>query len=465
MMKIIAIIVVIAAIIAAMVFSVESYTARPQFCGTSCHIMDKPYKSWQADKHGKAGKEEIACVDCHYAPGEKMTLHAKFKGLGQLFTYLSTDDKEVRRATHIADISCSTAQCHPSEKFMDKQLTYGKEKKVKFIHKAHYEKTIPGQEMHCTTCHIKVSDEKHFEVPKEQCYICHFRDTEFNKGRAACNLCHVIPTTPLQSQKKNTPLDPDQAVITHQTLEKAGVSCESCHYQVITGEIDLIPRSCEKCHSDKAVLKKRYEMKLMHIEHVAKQKAQCADCHQPLMHKEGDFIEAARINCASCHPNHHSLQKALLLGAAYGGVPETPSLMNPVKTNCQGCHDKTEMHKGEEILRGSAKSCVGCHTKDHEKMLAEWIKEVQTEVSFAREEKVRAAALIIQVKDQLSEEQITEFTKLLATGQKAFDLVEFGNGVHNKKYSIMLIDEGLNSVYTVLDELESLAAGQNDAEK
>ena len=450
-------IVVTIAIAAAMVYSVESYTARAQFCGTSCHIMDKPYKSWIADKHGKAGKEEIACVDCHYAPGEKMTLHAKFKGLGQLFTYLSTDDKEVRKATHIADISCSTSKCHPSEQFMEKKLTYGKDKKVSFTHRAHYEKTISGQEMHCTTCHIKASDEKHFEVPKEQCYICHFRNSEFNKDRAACNLCHVIPTTPLQQQKKNAPIDPDQPVITHQSLEKAGVSCESCHFQVISGDTDLTPMSCEKCHSDKVVLEKRYEMKLMHEEHVAKQKAQCADCHQPLIHKEGDFIEAARLDCASCHPNHHSLQKALLIGAAYGDVPETPSLMNPVKTNCQGCHDKPEMHKGEEILRGSAKSCVDCHTSDHEKILADWIQEVQTEVTFAKEEIARAQALIVQVSSKISNDQIAEFNTLLETGQKALNIVEFGNGVHNKKYSIMLIDEALNSVYTVLDELEPLA--------
>jgi hypothetical protein len=107
---------------------------------------------------------------------------------------------------------------------------------------------------------------------------------------------------------------------------------------------------------------------------------------------------------------------------------------------------------------------VDCHTKDHEKLLADWIKEVKTEVSFAKEEKARAEALIIQLKDQLSEEQIVEFRKLLATGQKALDLVEFGNGVHNKKYSIMLIDEGLNGVYTVLDELEPLAE-ETGAEK
>lgn len=444
-------------IIAAMVFAVESYTARPSFCGTSCHIMDKPYKSWQTDKHGKTGKVEVACVDCHYAPGEKMTLHAKFKGLGQLFTYLSTDSKEVRRPTHIADISCSTGQCHPSEKFMNKKLIYGKDKKVRFTHKAHFEKTIPGQEMHCTTCHIKAGDKKHFEVPKEQCYICHFRNTEFNTDRAACNLCHEIPTTPLQAQKKNSRPGSDEKIITHQTLEKAGVSCKSCHYQVIMGDMNLTPRSCEKCHRDQAVLEKRNRMKLMHAEHVARQKAKCADCHQPLIHKERDFIEAARLNCASCHPNHHSLQKTLLVGAAYGGVPETPSLMNPVKTNCLGCHDKPEMHKGETILRGSAESCAGCHTQDHKKLLADWINEVRTEIKFAKGEIARAETLIIQLKDELGKDQVAEFKQLLVKGGETLDLVEFGNGVHNKKYSIMLIDEALNSIYMVLDELEPLA--------
>jgi len=60
------------------VYSVESDTARSDFCGTSCHIMKKPYASWQNSKHGK---EDIACVECHYAPREKFTLNAKFRDL------------------------------------------------------------------------------------------------------------------------------------------------------------------------------------------------------------------------------------------------------------------------------------------------------------------------------------------------------------------------------------------------
>ncbi|BCO08284.1 hypothetical protein GF1_06600 [Desulfolithobacter dissulfuricans] len=458
-------IVLIVFLAAAGVLSVESYTAKPQFCGTKCHIMDKPYKTWQASKHGKSGKVEVRCVDCHYAPGEKMTLHAKFKGLGQLFTYLSSDEKEVRKATHIADISCTTSKCHPADQFMDKKLKYGEKKKVSFTHKTHFDKTIPGQEMHCTTCHIKAGDEKHFEVPKEQCYICHFRKSDFNKGRGACNLCHEIPTTPLQSQKKNAQPDKDEKIITHQSLEKAGVACQSCHYQMIRGETALMPRACKECHSDTAVLAKKNDMKLMHSEHVAKQKAQCADCHQPIVHKESDFIEAARLNCASCHPDHHSYQKALLVGNPYGEVPATPNLMYNVKTNCLGCHQKQEVLKGEPVLRGAARACVDCHTKDHEKLLADWEKEVQGEVAFAKENHDRALALLDEFKDRLDPERVAAFKEQIAKGQQALDIVVYGNGVHNKKYAIMLIDEAMNSIYAVLDELEPLAEEQNATEE
>ena len=45
------------------------------------------YETWQADLHG--GKLDIACVECHYAPGERTTLKAKFRGLSQVASYFS----------------------------------------------------------------------------------------------------------------------------------------------------------------------------------------------------------------------------------------------------------------------------------------------------------------------------------------------------------------------------------------
>jgi hypothetical protein len=78
--------------------------------------------------------------------------------------------------------------------------------------------------------------------------------------------------------------------------------------------------------------------KLMHQEHVAKQAAACFNCHQPIEHKDRDFIEAGRETCTACHPDHHVYQEILLLGERRESIQETPGLMTSVKTNCLGCH-------------------------------------------------------------------------------------------------------------------------------
>src|SRR6516165_5609149 len=64
----------------------EHKTSQPEFCG-SCHIMKPYYESWHADVHG--GKLGVACVECHYAPGERETFTAKLRGLSQVASYIS----------------------------------------------------------------------------------------------------------------------------------------------------------------------------------------------------------------------------------------------------------------------------------------------------------------------------------------------------------------------------------------
>ena len=128
----------------------EYYTSRPSFCG-SCHIMKSYYKSWEKSIHGE---KDVACVDCHYAPGEQSTLKAKFKGLGQLFSYLSEEGKEVRKAAIVSDASCMTSACHPQETFYSKKVKFTEQ--VPFVHKTHADKTIEGQVLHCDTCHQHV---------------------------------------------------------------------------------------------------------------------------------------------------------------------------------------------------------------------------------------------------------------------------------------------------------------------
>jgi nitrate/TMAO reductase-like tetraheme cytochrome c subunit len=70
---------------AVLVAAAEYHTAKPQFCA-SCHIMTPYYESWQKDMHG--GKLEVACVECHYAPGERTTVKAQLRGLSQVASYI-----------------------------------------------------------------------------------------------------------------------------------------------------------------------------------------------------------------------------------------------------------------------------------------------------------------------------------------------------------------------------------------
>lgn len=330
--------------------------------------MKKYYNQWSTDKHSK---ENITCVDCHYAPGTKMSPKAKFKGLGQLFTYLGAGGNTVEKVAKVPDLSCTASNCHPqNEEFLNKKIKFTE--KISYVHKTHFDKKIEGQSLHCDTCHQHISPNKHFEVPKVMCNLCHFKNTEFNKGRSKCVLCHQIPTAPLQKQKKEGAGE-EEKPITHESLEQAKVPCQSCHYELIMGQGLIKKEGCFECHEySSEMLKKAEDKKLMHTEHVASQSAHCLECHEPIRHREGDFLDAARMSCGGCHPDHHSYQRDLLVGAERDGVPETPSLMYSVKTTCVGCHQEEKVIKGEKVAQGTGKACAACHTPKHEGMAKEW---------------------------------------------------------------------------------------------
>ena len=64
--------------------------------------------------------------------------------------------------------------CHDKAKFEDTELKFTD--KARFKHKVHFtDKALEGHNITCDTCHFKVTEKKHFEVPKEICYLCHLK--------------------------------------------------------------------------------------------------------------------------------------------------------------------------------------------------------------------------------------------------------------------------------------------------
>lgn len=133
----------------------EYYTAQPDFCA-SCHIMGPYYDSWSHDIHGR--KLGVRCVDCHYAPGERFTVMAKFKGLSQVASYFSGRYGAGRPRAHVSDASCLRSSCHGDGDYLAKRLAIGEPRReVRLI--------APGQEvevMRNPTVHFY--HEKHLDV-------------------------------------------------------------------------------------------------------------------------------------------------------------------------------------------------------------------------------------------------------------------------------------------------------------
>jgi hypothetical protein len=460
------------------------------FCGY-CHVLSYPevikkaYLSWKEGKH-----KDIGCVKCHYPPeqlkysipehkkipkdekevSEKSAMDfmkTELEILSRLITVLNMDSSVVRTKPRLDDRSCTTSKCHPTTgkgkegEYWTKKIDFAEYVRddkskgiVPFAHDKHFdkEKWVEGHEMHCATCHYRQTEQKHFEISKESCALCHFKNLALNEKRAQCSLCHEVPTKPLQKQKKED--KPDEKPITHKSLEEAKVSCSSCHEQLVKGSGTIKKGQCLNCHDNREpIIKEVLNKKLMHEKHVAAQNAHCFNCHEPIQHKEIDFIDPVRLSCESCHPDHHKYQKMILAGKGGKDIPVTPSLMYGVKTNCLGCHKGNKIVKGEEVLHGSGKACAACHTEKHEGMAKEWKDKTEEELKNTKEIEKEALDAIESAKNKASKKKVNEAMALLEKGREYMNLVQFGGGVHNKKYSVMLLDEAMNNFEDAIDML------------
>jgi nitrate/TMAO reductase-like tetraheme cytochrome c subunit len=466
----------------------EYYTAQSSFCGGSCHTMTEQYEAWQANYHyqdNNPDKMQAECIDCHFLPGEHGSLKAKYEGLRHLAAYLYDPDAPLPIRPVIKDGSCLQSGCHDRETVAQKEIQYTE--KVRFKHEVHFtDKALDGQTITCDTCHFKTSEKEHFEVPAEICFLCHLKlekptldkaqvsdgefkqisfanrpAIDFNQGASRCDICHTIPTRSLQGQ-----LDADDPAstskpITHQTIQESGVACESCHFEVVkgSGEIEtgnVVANGCLTCHNrSQTLLAAAGDREEMHDKHVPN-KADCFDCHTVIEHKNRtDHLDFVRNDCQLCHVDQHKYQKLLLSGAPVDAdISGAPHLMFEVNTNCMGCHLKKTLSNGHEVRSASGETCAACHSPQHRKMLDDWKETLVSEIADAAEVGAEARALLAELRENLDKDQFEQVESMIAKGDELVDIVRVGNGVHNKKYAITILDGAFGNFEDSIDLLE-----------
>jgi len=467
---------------------VEYYAAHSAFCGGSCHVMTEQYDAWKADYHHADNNPDgmqADCVDCHFLPGEHSSLKAKYEGLRHIAAYLYDPKAPLPIRPVIKDGACLQSGCHDRDSLAQTELQFTE--KVRFKHEIHFgDKALDGHQITCDTCHFKVTAGKHFEVPQDICYLCHLKlekpmlekavmingdfkkisfarrpTIDFNQGVSRCDICHTIPTRSLQSQLEVGDKSSVKEPITHQTMQEAGVACESCHFEVVKGhgEIDtgnVVSNGCLTCHNrSQTLLATAGDRDLMHDKHVPN-KADCFDCHSVIEHRNRtDHLDFVRGDCQLCHADQHKYQKQLLAGIPVNEeISGAPHLMYEVNTNCMACHLKKTSSKGHDVRTASGDTCAACHTEQHIQMLGKWEKTLENEVSGAEEVEAEVREILAELKNGLNAEQLGQAESMIAEGVELLDIVRFGNGVHNKKYAITILDGAFGKFEDTIDLLE-----------
>ncbi|MFO0840377.1 MAG: NapC/NirT family cytochrome c [Phycisphaerae bacterium] len=392
--------------------SAEHYTAQPTFC-RSCHVMEPYFTSWSHDLHGN--KLHVRCVDCHYAPGERLTFRAKFKGLSQVASYFSGRYGTGRPRAHVSNESCMTAACHGDKAFMKKRLEVGEARSetrmvagvattiqrqptVHYFHEKHLDD--PGKlgdvtkelEALRTTVRGAITSEQFERLAKAATSVKSPDERE-------ADLRHLLEElAPPESVQKSAV---QWMLLEHRVVrlkQLAGLSCASCHNfdATGTGHISVNRNVCFTCHFTNEQFNQRT--------------GECLKCHEPqtreiavhqtagnapVMMDHGDIIRR-NINCVSCHrdvvrgssnvsarecTHCHDQEKFLAefenrntaTVAEYHRVHVVPQ-----RARCQDCHqivthgliDPQRIASGAGYLEPVLNDCQHCHPSHHSEQVS-----------------------------------------------------------------------------------------------
>lgn len=359
----------------------EHETSKPEFCG-ACHLMKPYYSSWHADLHG--GKLEVACVECHYSPGERATVGAKMRGLSQLASYVSGRYGTSRPRAHVDNRSCLTSKCHGDLAFMDKEISLGT---VKFFHAKH----------------LRLDEGKEEARARELKELTQAFTERLGKERLAKLEALARECVPMKERHDGmmklidewgVKVDPDQldqlSRLQHRELRLAqliDLQCTNCHSYVAPGRnrnasgharhFTVKTTSCYTCHFTN--------------EDFNTGTARCLMCHtlptkDIIVHPEVDAEEKAKLKSpdlgkATIRMDHQAILKRKVdCIACHADVATENSTVS--RRDCERCHDRPEYfeqwkdpltldlvknYHALHVPQQRAK-CLDCHSEIHHQL-------------------------------------------------------------------------------------------------
>lgn len=368
---------------AALVGVAEHRTAQPDFCG-SCHIMDAYYESWQADMHGS--KLDVACVECHYAPGERTTINAKLRGLSQVASYFSGRYGATRPRAHVSNDSCMTAKCHGDMQFMDKVIQIDS---VRFTHASH----------------LRIDTQAQESVQKELAELgTTLRDAvgeeRLQQLEAAANESgpHDARVDKLVRLAAGSPLSradlEKYSQLHHRRIrvaQLADLQCTNCHsYGSEMNQVgDVAPThhfsvnttSCYTCHFNNEGFNTGTNSCLMcHTQLSAEE----IIVHEELTQAEGEKLQSPELSTKTVKMNHQQiLERKVDCKSCHADVAMEDSLVT--RRDCERCHDTPKYFEGwkepftldlvahyhKVHIPGQRAKCLDCHSEIHHQLIRE----------------------------------------------------------------------------------------------
>ncbi|MEK6645690.1 MAG: cytochrome c3 family protein [Candidatus Firestonebacteria bacterium] len=430
------------------------YSTTPSFC-KSCHIMKPYYDAWKNSKHNN-----VACVECHYPPGEPKTiLWKKFQALSQVAKYV-TRTYSSKPYAEIEDTSCLRVGCH-STRLLEGKITT--KKGIMFNHRHHLTEERRGRHLRCTSCHSQMVVGKHVEVTWDTCYLCHFKGKKTARDInpiGGCISCHKVPETDFTI---------GNIVYNHKNFVSAkgkDVSCKKCHLDVIQGDGEAPQERCYTCHNQPEKLQKYNDLKFIHEQHITKRNVACFHCHKEMRHSITTISkkEMTSLNCAKCHTDKHTGVQQIYKGIGAKGVPDMPSAMYLANVDCVGCHISEQIHGNTKFDGSTYKykedACVKCHGEKYTGLVLEWKKILNDALDEINSKSKIAEDLVKSIPKNSTD--FNNANTLLSDVRYNIQFISEKRGLHNIYYSVQILQVANKSLDKIGNLLKKELPSMNE---